>query len=139
MDEDDIWLGDRLPTIYDVAKTIFHYSKTLNSNKRKEVVHRYAVAVQNIWIKSCTEKYVLSLTSVKNRNDKIVKDYENRVRTVNSSNNKGPTSLRARNKLWMSMDASKSKTRKVISKIVKTHPYLTSVGTWRQQRTKEVM
>ena len=33
MDEDDIWLGDRLPTIYDVAQTIFHYSKTLNSSK----------------------------------------------------------------------------------------------------------
>ena len=48
MDEDDIWLGDRLPTIYDVAQTIFHYSKILNSNKRKKVVHRYAVAVRNI-------------------------------------------------------------------------------------------
>ena len=35
MDEDDIWLGDRLPTIYDVAQTIFHYAKTLNSNKRR--------------------------------------------------------------------------------------------------------
>ena len=91
------------------------------------------------WIKSCTEKHVLSLTSVKNRIDKIMKDYENRVRTVNSSNNKAPTSLRARNKLWMSMDVLKPKTKKVISKIVKTHPYLTSVETWRQQRTKEVM
>ena len=66
MDEDDIWLGDRLPTIYDVAQTIFHYSKTLNSNKRKEVVHRYAVALRNIWIKGFTEKHVLLLTSVKN-------------------------------------------------------------------------
>ena len=71
MDEDDIWLEDRLPTIYDVAQTIFHYSKTLNSNKRKEVVHRYAVAVRNIWIKNFTEKHVLSLTSV---NEKIMKD-----------------------------------------------------------------
>ena len=66
MDEDNIWLGDRLPTIYDVAQTIFHYSKTLNSNKRKEVVHRCAVVVQNIWIKSFTEKHVLLLTSVNN-------------------------------------------------------------------------
>ena len=96
MDENDIWLGDRLPTIYDVAKTIFYYSKALNLNKRKDVVHRYAVAVRNIWIKSFTEKHVLSLTSVKNRIGKIMKDYENRVSTVNSNNNKGPTSLRAR-------------------------------------------
>ena len=95
MDKYDIWLGDRLPTICDVAQAIFHYSKTLNSNKRKEVVHRYAVAVRNIWIKSFTEKHVLSLTSVKNRVEKIMKDYENRIRTTNSSNNKGPTSLRA--------------------------------------------
>ena len=96
MDEDHIWLGDRLSTIYDVAQTKFHYSKTLNSNKRKEVVHRYAVVVRNIWNKSFTEKHVLSLTSVKNRIGKIMKDYENRVSTVNSNNNKGPTSLRAR-------------------------------------------
>ena len=95
MDEEDISLGDRLPTIYDIAQTIFHYSKTLNLNKRKEVAHRYAVAVRNIWFKSFTEKHVLSLTSAKNRIEKIMKDYENRVRTVNSSNNKGPTSLRA--------------------------------------------
>ena len=66
MDEDDTHLADHLTTIYDVAQPIFHYSKTLNSNMRKEVVHRYAVAVQNIWIKSFTEKHVLSLTSVKN-------------------------------------------------------------------------
>ena len=33
MDEDDIWLGDRLPTIHDVAETIFHYSKMLKSKK----------------------------------------------------------------------------------------------------------
>ena len=109
MDEDDIWLGDRLPTIYDVAQTIFHYSKTLNSNKRKEVVHRYAVALRNIWIKGFTEKHVLLLTSVKNRIEKIMKDYENRVRIVNSSNKKDPTSLRARNKPWMSMDVPKPK------------------------------
>ena len=68
-----------------------------------------------------------------------MKDYENRVRTVNSSNNKGPTSFRTRNKLWMSMDVPKPKTKKVISKTVKTHPYLTPVETWRQQRAKEVM
>ena len=109
MDEDDIWLGDRLPTIYDVAQTIFHYSKTLNSNKRKEVVHRYAVALRNIWIKGFTEKHVLLLTSVKNRIEKIMKDYENFVRIVNSSNKKDPTSLRARNKPWMSMDVPKPK------------------------------
>ena len=41
-----------------------------------------------------------------------MKDYENRVRTVNSSSNKGPTSLRIRNKLWMSMDVPKPKTKK---------------------------
>ena len=112
MYEDVIWLGDRLSTIYDVAQTIFHYSETLNSNQRKEVVHRYTMAVRNIWIKSFTEKYVLSLTSVKNRIEEIMKYYENRVRTVNSSNNKGPTSLRPQNKLWMSMNVPKPKTKK---------------------------
>ena len=40
MDEDDIWLGNRLTTIYHVEQTIFHYSEILNSNKwKEEVVH----------------------------------------------------------------------------------------------------
>ena len=41
-----------------------------------------------------------------------MKNYENCVRTVNSGNNNDPTSLRARDKLWMSMDVPKPKTKK---------------------------
>ena len=138
MDEDDILLGDRLPTIYDVSQMIFHYSKTLKLNKGKEVVHRYAVVVRNIWIKSFGGKHVLSLTSVKNRIKNIMKDYENCVRTVNSSNNKGPTPLLARNKLWMSMNVPKPKFEKGDLKNCK-NTSLTLVETWREQRRKEVM
>ena len=55
---------------------------------------------------------MLELKAVKNRIEKIMKDYENRVRTTHSSKNKGPSSLRARNKLWMNMDVPKPKTKK---------------------------
>ena len=87
--EEDMWVGDRLPTIYEVALTIFHYSKKSRSNKRQVVIHKYAVSVRNIWIKSFTEKHVMSLTAVKNRINNVMKDYENKVRTGNSSKNKG--------------------------------------------------
>ena len=76
------------------------------------------MVLRNIWIKSFTEKHVLLLTSVKNRIEKIMKDYENRVRAANSSNNKGPNLLRAQNKLWMSMDVAKPKTKKKLQKLI---------------------
>ena len=55
----DIWIGDRLPTIYDVAMTVYHYSKAPRSNKRKQTVQRYAEAVRNVWVKSFTESHVV--------------------------------------------------------------------------------
>ena len=85
------------------------------------------MAVRNIWIKSFTEKHVLLLTSVKNRIEKIMKDYENRVRTFNRRNNNGPTSLRARNKVWMSTDVLKPKTKKGDFKNCK-NPSLFDIG-----------
>ena len=87
-------------------------NRATNFKTFTDTVHRYAVAVRNIWIKNFTEKHVLSLTNVKNQIEKIMKNYENCVRTVNSGNNNDPTSLRARNKLWMSMDVPKPKTKK---------------------------
>ena len=109
--EEYMWLGDRLPTIYELSLTIFHYSKKSMSTKRQEVIHKYAVSVRNIWIKSFTERYVMSLTAVKNRINNIMKDYENNLRTGNSSKNKGPTSQRKRNEIWMYKIVPKPKTK----------------------------
>ena len=109
MDEEhDFWIGDRLPTIYEVAQTILHYSKRVDSNKRKAVVHKYAVSVRNTWVKSFTEKHVVSLNSVKNRIETIMKHYS-RVQTSHAHRN---TTLRARNRVWMNMDVPEPKTNK---------------------------
>ena len=49
-DGDELWIGDKLPTIYEVALTIFHYSKKITSVERKTVIYKYADAVRNMWI-----------------------------------------------------------------------------------------
>ena len=49
-DGDELWIGDKLPTIYGVAFTIFHYSKKITSVKRKSVINKYVDAVRNMWI-----------------------------------------------------------------------------------------
>ena len=106
----DIWIGDRLPTIYDVAMTVYHYSKAPRSNKRKQTAQRYAEAVRNVWVKSFTESHVVHLTTVKRRVEYIMKDYEYKVRTSHSHHN--VSSIRARNRAWMNMDLPQPKTKK---------------------------
>ena len=53
----------------------------------------------------------MSLTAVKNRINNIMKDYENNVRTGNSSKNKGPTSQRKRNEIWIYKIVPKPRTK----------------------------
>ena len=106
---DDLWIGDKLPTIYEVAQTIFHYSKKIKSQKRISIIKSYARAVGNLWIRSFTVKFVISLSSVIRRVEKIMQDYESRVRC---SHDKSP--WRVRNKLWMDMDVSQPKREPLI-------------------------
>ena len=101
---DDMWIGDKLPTIYEVAQTIFHYSNAIKSEKRNETVAAYAKAVRNLWIRSFTEHFVVTLATVKRKVTNIMKDYENRVRCSHQK-----SSIRVRNRLWMEMDVPQPK------------------------------
>ena len=106
----DIWVGDMLLTIYDVAMVVFHYSKKPSSTRRKQIVQDYAVAVRNLWVKSFTENHVVHVTTVKRRIEYIMKDYEYKVRTSHSHHKS--STLRARNRNWMNMDVPQPKTKK---------------------------
>ena len=33
-----LWIGDKLPTMYEVVQTIMFYSPTISSNKQKDIV-----------------------------------------------------------------------------------------------------
>ena len=105
-----LWIGDKLPTMYEVVQTIMFYSPTISSNKQKDIVNRYALAVRRIWIESFTEKHVITLTSVKRKIENLLKDYEQRVRKSRALRH--ISSIRARNKIWMNMDVPEPKTFK---------------------------
>ena len=61
---EDLWLGDQLPTVYEVALAIFHYSKRSGTVKRKDVIRNYAKCLRMLWIRSFTENHVLQLPTI---------------------------------------------------------------------------
>ena len=97
-DGDELWIGDNLTTIYEVALTIFHYSKKITSVKRKSVINKYADAVRNMWIRCFDDDHVISLSSVRRESENIMHDYESRVRCSHNM-----SSWRHRNRVCMSM------------------------------------
>ena len=105
-DYEDWWIGDYLPSIYEVATTIHHYAKTYGSQKRRTAIHKYSLAVQKLWTESFTESHVVSLTVVKRRIENIMDDYEKRVFVRAKT---GHFTVRRGNKLWMAMDVPQSK------------------------------
>ena len=78
-------------------------SKTINSEKRYETVATYAKSVRNLWIRSFTETFVVSIDTVRRKITNIMKDYETRVGICRQS------SFRGRNQLWMEMDVPQPK------------------------------
>ena len=52
-----LWIGDMLPTIYEAALIIFHYSKK-GSALRKTVINQYAEALHDIWVRSFDTQHV---------------------------------------------------------------------------------
>ena len=70
-------IGDKLPTVYDAAIAIHTVAK--GSTARPRAIHKYALAVRELWVKSFTEKHVIHLNTVKKRLVGIMKDYDNKV------------------------------------------------------------
>ena len=99
MGDVDIWTGDQLPTLYEVAQTIYHYSKKSSSQKRTYAIYKYAVALRNIWVQSFGEGHVVSRQTIVRRIEGVMKDYENRVVKPHDK-----ASRRILNKRWMHVD-----------------------------------
>ena len=50
MELEEIWIGDYLPTVYEVAQTIFHYAKGTKTKKTKKwdiVIGHYTTSLRN--------------------------------------------------------------------------------------------
>ena len=70
MAESDVfWIGDRLPTAYDVALTINFYSKRIKTDLRSRTTSRYVHALRDIWVRSFGEDHVCALSVIRNKNE----------------------------------------------------------------------
>ena len=119
-------MGDMLPTIYDAAIQIYSVSKYPPSKKRIVVVHAYAVALRDIWLKSFGEYHVLSLCAIKNRLISIMHDYNNTLLQRYRSDIK--FSIRSLNKEWRMKpisNSSKKRGRRPGGRQVKTNASVT--------------
>ena len=90
---EEIWIGDYLPTVCEVAQTIYHYAKGTKTQKRANVVSHYTSSLRNTWVQAFGEKYVISYKIIRSKVEAIMSDYDNRVFHSHKS-----TTLRARNR-----------------------------------------
>ena len=67
-------IGNKLPTVYDVALNIHSYSTQPESKKMVEVMNMYDVALVNTWEKSFGSNHVISVAEVKGKQKKVVND-----------------------------------------------------------------
>ena len=72
-------LGDKLPTVYDVAITIFSICTTPSSSKMGNVSNQYALALMNVWGKSFGSDHVMCRRTVTVKLMKVIKNYFNQV------------------------------------------------------------
>ena len=104
---DDLWIRDRLPTVYEVVLAIFYYSKKPGRKKRKDVIRNYAKSLRTLWVKSFTETHVLHLETVIGKIELIMNDCRNHVQCSHASNK----SLRILHKQWMGTNIQKPNKR----------------------------
>lgn len=69
----------KLPTNYDVAVHIFSHATQPESKKMKEVLNQYSKTLADAWHKSFGSDHTMSLTAIKYRLKKVVKDYYQHV------------------------------------------------------------
>ena len=69
MDDNQFYIGDKLPIVYDVATTIHHLSTGGYKKGREKVIHAYATALYVMWKKAFGSDHVVALNTVKSRID----------------------------------------------------------------------
>ena len=73
--ESVLWIGDYLPTVYEVAQTIYNYSKNPKTNKREETVTIYTKSLRCLWIQAFGDRLVVSYPVLRNKVLTIMQDY----------------------------------------------------------------
>ena len=73
---DRIWLGDKLPTIYEASIHIRYLSPGKLSAKRASVLNQYTLALQHLWITSFGEDFVKDKSTISRTVKRIIDAYE---------------------------------------------------------------
>ena len=106
MDDDSpelIWLGDKLPTIYDVSMHVFYLAPTPGSGKRVDVINQYAASLQKVWECSFGKEHVKQTRTIHRVLQRIMDEYD-KYRKINLYGNAkrgiSPKNIRKINKEW---------------------------------------
>ena len=100
-------MGDKLPTYYDVAITLFQVSTRRQGDQAQNALHAYQLALVDTWTKAFGTGHVMSRRGIINKLEKVCDRYYNEVYT--KCNRKKPKhanesipSIRSQNRLWRS-------------------------------------
>ena len=91
MEEDSpdlIWLGDKLPTIYEATIHIHYFSPTATAEIRDTVIRQYASSLHDLWIRSFGSEYVKPYKTFPRILYWIVAEYDKHHKTDLSGNAK---------------------------------------------------
>ena len=108
MEEDDgsnlIWLGDRLPTIYDVSLHIHYLASRPRSGRRLKVINQYAASLHTLWVRSFGTEHVKLMKTVPKILLRIQSEYDKyRVKHLYGNAKRGipGKALRRVNRDWL--------------------------------------
>ena len=73
---DSTCLGDKLQTIYDASVHIFYLSPTSSSRNRQEVINKYSVSLNLLWIYSFGKEHVKLKTTIPGILSRIMGGYD---------------------------------------------------------------
>ena len=95
-----IYLGDKLPTIYEVVMQIYDGRRSLNIDQNKDLIRGYAVALQIIWTKSFGENHTICLKVIIRYIEEILRAYQTKILSHYRKNKGSMVLMRKINKEW---------------------------------------
>ena len=113
MDRCTLYIGDKLPIVYDVAMAIHSVAPSASKKGREDSINRYSLSLHEMWVKAFGKDHVTSVQTIKNRIVNIMKDYDNKCykascRRWGSDSSLKP--LRVLNRIWRFQEVPQKKT-----------------------------
>lgn len=90
---------DTLPSVYECITCIINYSPQLGSIKQQTAIHAFSTAISELWCKAFTQEHVVTLTAIKKKLTKLLKDYRSQVQKKRGN-------FRTNRRLWRTKNNS---------------------------------